>query len=323
MGTMRRWRVAGIVLFAIGWLGAGGPGAAEAQARRLTIAAGPIGGVWYPMGGAIGEILKKQMADLSVTVIPGGGVSNLFILADGKADLVFTVTNTAAEAAHGRADFAKRPLPNVRAVAVLYPQAFHLAVLAPSDIRSVEQLRGRNLNTTQRGSSTEYTTRLVLQAHGLRYEDLKKVTHTNVNDGMDLMRDGHADGNSQLSSIPFPAYVDLGLSRGIRVLALAADKVDALLKEYPGYIRTAIPAGTYKGQEAAVPTIGTPVILASRAEVPETFIYGVAKALVEGRADLAAVHRVMAPFSAKLAAGEAGVAFHPGAVKYYREQGAM
>ena len=117
--------------------------------------------------------------------------------------------------------------------------------------------------------------------------------------------------------------MDLGLSRGLRVLPLAADKVDALLKEYPGYLRTAIPAGTYKGQEAAVPTIGTPVILATRAEEPEAFIYAVAKTLVEGRADLAAVHRVMAPFSAKLAAGEAGVAFHPGAVKYYREQGAM
>jgi TRAP transporter TAXI family solute receptor len=296
----------------------GGTAAAAAQ-TQMVITTGPIGGAWYPIGSGMVEILQKQ--GLQFTQQPGGGVSNAFNVGAGKAQLGFTTADVANAAVNGKSDFDGRPQKNLRLLAALYPQQYTLVVWADSPIKSVSDLKGRVIQTTPRGSSTELMTRRVLEAHGLSYSDLKSVNHSNVSDGVNQMKDGQVDGMSHLITNPAPHAVDLSSSRPIRIVSLEPAGVEKLTQTYQGYSPATIKAGLYPGQTGEVRTIGEAVILITRAELGDDTVYKITKALLENRTHLANIHKVMADFTPAYAVDTKALPVHPGALKFYKEAG--
>ncbi|MBI3107657.1 MAG: TAXI family TRAP transporter solute-binding subunit, partial [Candidatus Rokubacteria bacterium] len=158
MSRTRAWIVAAVALAATA------AGAGPAAAQQVVVVSGPIGGVWYPVASGMAEILQNKVG-VTVTQQPGGGISNVFNVAAGKAQLGFTTADAAGAAFAGAGDFKGKATPNLRLVGVLYGQQYNLAVFADSPIRKVQDLKGRALVTTPRGSSTELMTRRVLEAH--------------------------------------------------------------------------------------------------------------------------------------------------------------
>lgn len=316
MSRTRGWIGAALVLAVAA--AAAAPAAAQSQ---LVVASGPVGGVWYPVASGMAEILQNK-AGFTVTQQPGGGISNVFNVAAGKAQLGFTTADAAGAAIAGEGDFKGKAAPNLRLVGVLYGQQYNLAVFADSPIRKVQDLKGRALVTTPRGSSTELMTRRVLEAHGLSYEDLKKVNYGSNADGVNMMKDGHAEVMSHLITNPAAYLMDLASSKPIRLISLDPAAVERLVK-FPGYTRTTIKASIYKGQDQEALTINSPVMLVTRAEMAEDLVYKLTRALFENRAQLVNVHKVMEHFVAQDAARDPVAPIHPGALKYYREVGAV
>ncbi len=288
---------------------------------QLILASGPVGGVWYPIASGMVEILQNK-AGITVTQQPGGGISNVFNVSAAKAQIGFTTADVAGDAIAGEGDFKDRAAKNLRLLAVLYPQQYNLAVFAASRIKRVPDLKGQAIVTTPRGSSTELMTRRILEAHGLTYADLRKVNHANLSDGVNLMKDGHVDAMSHLITNPASYLLDLGSSRAIRLVSLDPAAVERLVK-FPGYSRTTIKAGIYKGQDQEVLSINSPVMLVTRAELSEDTVYRVTKILFENRTQLVSVHKVMEHFQPAEAAADPVVPIHPGSLRYYREVGAV
>ena len=296
--------------------------AAPAAGQQMVMQTGPIGGAWYPIGTAMVEILQSK-AGVTFTQQPGGGVSNAFNVGGNKAQIGFTTSGAAASAIAGSNDFDGRAQKNIRLLGSLFPQQYTLAVWADGPVKTMADLKGRALQTTPRGSSTELMTRRVLEAHGVTYRDLKTMNHSNLNDGVNQMKDGQVDGMSHLITNPAAHVLDLQSSKTVRVMTLDPAAVDKLVKDFPGYVKSDIRAGMYNGQSAAITTVGEPVVLITRAELDADTVYKMTRALVEGRTAMAAVHRIMDGFTAAYAAADPSIEIHPGALRYYREAGAV
>jgi hypothetical protein len=125
------------------------------------------------------------------------------------------------------------------------------------------------------------------------------------------------------TTVPASAIMDLASARDIKIVGIPDDKFQAMRKLNPGYTKLIIPAGSYPKQTADVPTIGYATHVIARCDLDETVVYKVLKGMVENKADLAAIAKAMAGVTPKMMAEDIGVPMHKGAMKYYKEVGAL
>ncbi len=298
--------------------------AAPVWAAELRIMTGPQGGSWYPLGGAIGELIKKNVPGASAIVQPGAGIINVQGVETGKAEIGFGNAVSTADGVAGRDPF-KAPTQNVRQLATLYLQYFQIAVLDDSGIKTVADLKGKAIGTQPRGNTGEQMTRHILEVYGLTYKDLAKVNFGSYNDSVALMKDGHIQAFTFISTIPAAALLDLGTSRKIHLLDIPDDKHQAILKLNAGYARRRIPIAkaVYRFQETDIGTFGTYTHLIVRADLGDDLVYGITKALATNIPTLAAVVKDVKDLTLAEMALDVGVPYHPGALKYYKETGAI
>src|SRR4030043_401587 len=288
----------------------------------IKMMTGPMGGSWVPLGGAIAELIQKNIPGTTVSASPGGGMANVVGVQEGKADIGFGNSSSSVDGVAGRAPF-KAPTKNVMQLANLYPQYFQMVVLEDSTIKSVADLKGKAICPGPKGHTGESLAQQVLQIYGLSYKDMRKVDHVQYSDSVNLMKDGHADAFILGTTIPGSSILDLGTSRKIRLLSLPDDKIRELQKINTGYLKRVIPAGTYPGVNYDVPGVGYFTHLVISAKLPDELVYKITKVLSENVGRLADVVKDMKGVTAKDLALDIGVPFHPGALKYYKEVGAI
>lgn len=296
--------------------------AGQAFAGELRIMTGPQGGAWYPLGGAMAEIFKKEIPGTSASVLPGAGIINVQGVETARADIGFGNSVSTVDGLAGREPF-KAPVKNVRQLATLYMQYFQLIVLEDSKINDVPGLKGKSIAVQPRGNTGEQMTRELLQVYGLSYKDLGKVSHVSYNDAVALMKDGHTQVYTLISTVPASSVLDLASDRKIRMLSVPEDKYKELLKINSGYARREIPKGTYPGVDYPVEAFGTYTHLMIRGDLPDDLVYGITKALAKHADSLGAVVKDVQGLTVKEMAFDVGVPYHPGALKYYKEAGVL
>lgn len=306
----------GLVVCFVPWMAFG---QAKIDLKMMT---GPMGGSWYPLGGAIAELIQKNIPGTTVSVAPGGGMANVVGVQEGKADIGFGNSSSSVDGVEGRAPF-KAPTKNVMQLANLYPQYFQIFVLKDSGIKSVADLKGKGICPGPKGHTGELVSRQILEVYGLSYKDMSKVNHVSYSDAGALMKDGHSDAWLPGTTIPASVGLDLATTKGIRLISLPDDKIEAMRKINVGYIKRIIPAGTYPGFNEEVQTIGYFTHLVISAKLPEPLVYKMTKLLAENVDRLADVVKDMKGVTVKDLALDIGVPFHPGALKYYKEVGAI
>jgi hypothetical protein len=288
-----------------------------AGAEELRLSTGPMGGSWYPLGGAIAELIKEK-AGVGVTVSPGGGIANVLAIETGKADLGFGNTSSTVDGVAGREPF-KAKTQSVRYVSTLYRQFFQIVVREDSGVKSVADLKGKSIAPGPRGFTGEQIARHVLQVYGLSYADMSKVNHVGYNDAISLMRDRHLDAFMPITTIPASSIMDIASSHKIRLLSLPEEKIQDLKKINFGYVRYVIPKGTYQGQNEDVVVVGTYTDLLVSANVSDDVVYKLTRALVENKDRLSAVVKEIGAIQPKDMAPDLGVPYHPGALRYWKE----
>lgn len=296
--------------------------AGQATATELRIMTGPQGGSWYPLGGAIAEILKKEVPGTTASVLPGAGIINIQGVESGRTEIGFGNSVSTADAIAGREPF-KTPAKNIRQLATLYLQYFQVVVLEDSGIKGVPDLKGKSIAVQPRGNTGEQMTRELLQVYGLSYKDMAKVSHVSYNDAVALMKDGHAQAFTLITTVPAAAILDLASARKIRMLSVPEDKYKELLKINSGYARREIPKGTYPGVDYNVQAFGTYTHLMIRGDLPDDLVYAITKALAKNVDALGAVVKDVKGLNVKEMAFDVGVPYHPGALKFYKEAGAL
>ncbi|MHB8916390.1 MAG: TAXI family TRAP transporter solute-binding subunit [Desulfocucumaceae bacterium] len=294
--------------------------AAPASPTSLTIASGPAGGTWYPLGGAIAKIIQEKIPGTTVSVQQGGGEANALGVNKGMYDIGITYSHTAAEALGGLETF-KEPQKNISGLVGLYPSALQMVVRAESNIKQIEDLKGKRISPGPKGLSGETLTRIVLQVHGLKFEDMAKVERVSYSDSASLLQDRQIDMFDPITTWPAPSIQEIAQAGGVRILPIRPEKMEELKKINPGYSYVTLKAGTYKGMEEDVPCLGSNAILIIRKDMPEEMAYKIAKALYENLNELKSVHKSLEYITKDTIAKDLGAPLHPGVEKYFKEAG--
>ena len=296
--------------------------AVSAQAADLKLMTGPQGGSWYPLGGAIKNIVEKNVSGSSVQILPGAGIANVKAVEAGKADFGFANSVSTVDAINGKPPFDTKA-GNVCNVVTLYPQFFQVVANASSGIKSPSDVKGKALTTQKKGNTGEAITGHLLEAYGLTYDDMSRVSYGSYTDSVNQLKDGNADWFTLGTTVPAGAIMDLVSARDITIVPIPDEGLAKMKAINPGYQRIIVPAGSYPGQDAAVPTIGYSTHIIARCDLDEQVVYDVLKNIVANIPDLAAIAKAVGKADAKSMAVETGVPLHAGAMKFYKEQGAL
>ncbi|MFC4175066.1 TAXI family TRAP transporter solute-binding subunit [Microvirga sp. GCM10011540] len=289
-----------------------------AQAADLKLMTGPQGGVWVPLGGQLKEIWEQAIPGTNVQPLPGAGIANVRGIEEGKADVGFGNSISTVDGLAGNAPFNK-PHTNVCNVATLYPQYFQMLVPANSGIEKVTDLKGKAITTQPRGNTGELITQQLLKAHGMSYDDVK-VSYVSYTDSVEQMKDGHAQAFTLGTAIPSGAVMDLASARDVKLLDLSGS-LPEMKKMNPGYTLVTVPKNTYPKQDSDVKVIGYATHLVASCGLPEDVVYKMTKAVADNVSSLAATSKAISGLTPKEMAEDVGVPFHPGAAKFYKEQG--
>lgn len=299
-------------------------GAAQAQQKTLSIATGGTGGVYYPLGGGLANILTKQIPGLSATAeVTGGSVDNLKLVGAGRADIGFSQVDAAVDAINGQDKFKGSPV-KVRALAVLYPNQMHVATVESTGIKTMKDLKGKRVSTGSTGSATEVMAFRLIEAAGLDREKDVRRERLGVAESVNAIKDRKIDAFFWVGGIPTAAVTDLAATPGSKLVLIDHAEYLKAMNDKHGqlYSQTEIPAGSYAGQTVANKNISVWNLLMADERMSEADAYNVVKILFDRIDDMIAVHSeaksiVLGNQSKALS----NIPFHPGAVKYFAERG--
>ncbi|MCI1931976.1 MAG: TAXI family TRAP transporter solute-binding subunit [Clostridia bacterium] len=300
---------------------ASGSGAqASASKQKVTLGTGGTTGTYYAVGGVMATVLnpKLTLSDITVTST-GASKANIQMVEDGEADLA-TVQNDVMYYAYKGTDLFKDEgaYSNFSAVAGLYAETCQ--IIATSDIKSVADLKGKTVSVGDAGSGVEFNARQILAAYGLTFDDIK-VVNASFGDSADSLKDGKIDAAFVVAGAPTTAVTDLSTTKNINIVSIDDEHADKLIADYPFYTKKTIPAGTYKGVDTDVPTVSVRATLIASNKLSEDVVYELTKALFENKDELVAGHSKFGELSLQDALNGIQVPIHPGAEKYYKEQG--
>jgi uncharacterized protein len=292
--------------------------AGPAGAADIKMMTGPQGGSWVPLGGQLKDMWEKAIPGLQVQALPGAGIANVRGVDEGKADVGFGNSISTVDGVNGKGAF-KKPTTNVCNIATLYPQYYQLVVLADSGVNTVADLKGKAITTQQRGNTGEQITRQLLEVNGLAYKDLK-VSFVGYSDSVNQMKDGHAVAFGLGSQVPAGAVMDLASARPIKLLDQTSS-FEAMKKLNPGYTLATVKKGSYPGQDNDVKVIAYATHIFVSCKLPADEVYKMTKAIVDNTKNLASIAKAIGGQKVADFAEDIGVPFHPGAAKYYKENG--
>jgi TRAP transporter TAXI family solute receptor len=294
------------------------------QSQQLSIATGGTGGVYYPMGGGFGSILGKTIPGMTATAqVTGGSVANLQLIASGKADLCFTQVDAAWDAINGTGKFTSGKLP-IRALVVMYPNHMHVVTVEGTGINKIEDLKGRRVSTGSPGSATEVYGLRVIEAAGLDPDKDVTRERLGVAESVNALKDKKIEAFFWVGGLPTAGVTDLASTPNTKIkiidIAQLTKKMNA--KYGPLYAEATIPKATYKGMEADAKNNTVWNIMAVNANMSDDLAYKLTKTMLEKRADLALVHKEALNIKNEWqTSNRAGVPWHPGALKYFKEKG--
>jgi uncharacterized protein len=289
-----------------------------AEVRMMT---GPQAGFWVPLGGQLKDAWEKAVPDLKIQSLPGAGIANIRGIQEGKAEVGFgnTITTADAVAGTGEAPLDKKH-DKVCNVATLYPQYFQLVVNADAGINSLKDLKGKGFATQVKGNTGELIARHVLKVAGYTYSDVKASFTNSYTDSVEQMKDNRMHAFALGTGIPASSLMDLASARDIKLIDMT-DIYEPMRKINPAYKLVTIPKGTYPKQDKDVQVIGYYTHVVAACALPEDTVYKMTAAILPKKDEMASVYKEMAKLTPQVMAQDIGVPFHPGAAKWFKEQG--
>ena len=234
--------IAGAALIA----GCGDSGSSAGGGKQfLNIATGGTAGTYYPLGGALAELLNQNIKGMNASAqSTGASVANVNMLKDGSVDIAFIQNDIAYYAANGKEMFKDNKVENIRGIAALYPETVQFVTTADKGIKSIADLKGKKVAVGASGSGAEANARQILGAYGLTYDDID-VQYLSFGEAADALKDGNVDVGVVVAGFPTAAIQDLAANKSAALVNIDAEHADKLMKQYPYFTKITVPKGTY------------------------------------------------------------------------------
>ena len=286
----------------------------------LSIATGGVGGVYFPYGGGVAEIITDHVPGLTATAeVTGASVANVRLVNAGEVEIGHTQSDIAYRAFHGKGVFEGEDFTALRALFFTHPSFYHLITLADSGIYSIADIVGRRISIGAPGSGTEVTTTDVLTALGHSLDDFI-VSRLSFAEQVTALRDGVIDVGAFLGGFPMSSVIDIATTHDIRIIPFSPEEQAKVLAAHPYYYADAVPAGGYRGIDEPVPTIGVGNIYVVHKDMQYRAVYEILRAVFENLDFLRKVH-VAAEWTRLETGPMSPIPLHPGAERFFRDRG--
>ncbi|WP_119678422.1 TAXI family TRAP transporter solute-binding subunit [Indioceanicola profundi] len=300
----------------------GGIPAAFAQ-DFITVLTGGTSGVYYPLGVSLAKIYADSIKGINTNAqATKASVENLNLLQAGRGEVGFALGDSVADAWAGNkeAGFPQK-LDKLRAIGAIYPNFIQIVARKDSGIQSLADLKGKRVSVGAPRSGTELNARAVFSAAGLSYDDLGKLEYLPFAESVELVKNRQLDATLQSSGLGVASIRDLASHNEIVIVPVPQDVVTKIGN--PVYISATIPANTYDGQTEDVPTAAVVNILVTREGLEDDLVYQMTKAMFEQKAQLVASHNAASAIGKANAVQGLPIPLHPGAERYYKEEGVL
>jgi TRAP transporter TAXI family solute receptor len=304
-------------------------GTAFAQQSFFRIGTGGTSGTYYPIGGlianAISETGENGVPGLVATAVSSNGsVANINAIQSGASESGFTQSDVAFWAHSGTGLYeGKGKVDELRLIATLYPETLHIVARADAGIKSVADLKGKRVSIDEPGSGTIVDARLVLAAYGLSEKDITPE-YLKPGPSGEKMRDGSLDAFFFVGGFPAGAITELAASTAITLVPVSGPEAEKLIADNQFFATNTVPAETYTGVPE-MQTISVAAQWVTSAKQSDELVYNITKALWSDgtRKALDAGHAKGKQITKEGAVTSAGIPFHPGAEKFYKEAGIL
>lgn len=299
--------------------GAGG-GENAGVPEFVTIATGGTGGVYYPVGGAMGSMLASEIEGVrsGTAETTGGSVENLTLLGEERTTIAMAMNDAVYNAVNGEGDFQEPQ--DVCTIGVMYPNILQVVTTEGTGIQGFPGLAGRRVSVGDAGSATQLMFKNVVTTLGMSFDDFAQAQNLPFDGQTTAIRNGQLDAGAWVVAPGASSIQDLASSESIKVVPLAEEELTKITEKFPYYIATELEAGTYDGQQETVPVAATWNSLLMNTNASQEFVGAVTRAVHENVDDLAGAH----PAGGEIApenATEAIAPICPGSMKYFEEAG--
>ena len=298
------------------------PMALAASKEQLTMGTGGEAGTYFAVGGVLANVLNEKNPDImSVNVVStGGSADNLQNMAFGIYQLATVQSDVMTYAYNGTRSFEKTgAVPNVRILAGIYAETVQIVTTNP-DIKTVADLKGRAVCVGDQNSGTYFNAKDVFDAYGLDIEKDIQPIFQSFGASTESLKDGKIDAAFLTAGAPTTSVVDLGTAKSVYLVSIDDEHMAKLLEACPFYAKYTIGKDVYKTPEDCQ-TVTVKATLVADAAVSDEVAYAIVKTIFENKEEITAAHAKGAELDLVFATDGMAIPFHPGAAKYFAENG--
>jgi uncharacterized protein len=292
----------------------------------ITIGTGGVTGVYYPTGGAICRLVNKGRKEHGIRCSvesTGGSVYNINTIREGELEFGVAQSDWQHHAFHGTSKFEDAgPFENLRAVFSVHPEPFTVVARADSGIANFDDLKGKRVNIGNPGSGQRGTMEVLLAAKGWTTDDLALATELKASEQSAALCDNQIDAMVYTVGHPSGSIQEATTACDSVLVVVDGDAVAGLINDNAYYRTATIPGGMYRGNDADVPTFGVGATFVTSSDVSDEAVYTVVSSVFENFDAFKKLHPAFAHLKPEeMATAGLSAPLHPGAAKYYKEQG--
>jgi TRAP transporter TAXI family solute receptor len=295
--------------------------------QYITVLTGPSSGIYFPIGGAFSTLIGKLGYKASATAT-GATAENINALQTGQGEIAIAMSDAVIQAVEAFGAYeGKKPAANLRSLMGLWPNVCQIVTTADSGIKTFADLKGKRIGVGAPNSGVEINARMIFEAHGMTYKDVK-IDYLNYGEAIDQMKNGLIDAAFVTSGLGNATIRELGVTKKIAFVPVDGEARQRLIKKYPFYIESTIPAATY-GTASDTPTAAVMNILVADKKLPADVVYDLLKNIFSpaGLETIQGSHATakanIKPETALRGIAGTAVPLHEGAIRYYKEVGLM
>jgi uncharacterized protein len=290
------------------------------SADELAILTGGTSGVYYPVGVKLQEVLEREIPDHTFKVLSTQAtVENLNLLQRGSGILALAQGDILSDAWEGNPEAGfPSSRTKIRLVGAAYPNFIHLLAHKDAGILSLGDLIGKRVSVGAARSGNELNARALLGAAGLSYADLLQVEYLHYGESVELFVKGELDAIIISAGLGVAAVTEASQRVQVRIVPIKREFVEENAKMFSPIT---IPAGSYPGQTAEVPTAALSNFFVTTSDASDELIYRVTKAIFDNLDTIRSAHPAAGVIALDRALALRPIEVHPGALRYFKEKG--
>ncbi|WP_410219418.1 TAXI family TRAP transporter solute-binding subunit [Paracoccus sp. (in: a-proteobacteria)] len=295
------------------------------QEQFITIGTGGQTGVYYVVGQSICRLVNRETAETGLRCTApatGGSIDNINQIKSGGMTMGVAQSDWQYHAYNGSSDYEGDAFEDLRAVFAVHPEPFTVVARADSDVTNFEDLKGKRVNVGNPGSGSRGTFEVVLEAMGMSMSDFALTSELRPAEQSAALGDNQVDAITYTVGHPNGSIQEATSTVEARLVTVAGESIDQLVEEHPYYSKVTIPGGMYANNDEDTETFGVKATFVTSAAVPEETVYQVVKAVFDNFDRFKGLHPAFATLEPEEMISDGNSApLHPGAERYYREQG--